>query len=210
MAKPRKLAIGAPRTGDKDETEVRWLISYSDFMMQLVCVFILLYSISSLDKDRMARVAEAYRAAVGVGDPAAGEVLSPGDRPALGDRSLLGGELGGGDLPRDVRYRIEPMPGGLRAVLEAGLFDAGSLEPAPKGAEAIDAVARVARAYAGRTVVTACGDGPGGGDPLRLALARSRAVVDRLVQAGLDARFVTAAGNPSAEPGRVTIEVRTE
>ena len=91
MAKPRKLLIGVPRTGEKDESEVRWLISYSDFMMQLVCVFILLYSISSLDKDRMARVAEAYRAAVGVGDPAAGEVLSLGDRPALGDRSLLGG-----------------------------------------------------------------------------------------------------------------------
>ena len=45
MAKLKKLVIGAPRTGDKDESEVRWLISYSDFMMQLVCLFILLYSV---------------------------------------------------------------------------------------------------------------------------------------------------------------------
>jgi len=43
MAKPRKIVIGAPRSGEKDESEVRWLISYSDFMMQLVCLFILLY-----------------------------------------------------------------------------------------------------------------------------------------------------------------------
>jgi len=53
MAKLRKLVIGAPRGGEKDETEVRWLISYSDFMMQLVCLFILLYSVSFFDKPRM-------------------------------------------------------------------------------------------------------------------------------------------------------------
>jgi len=44
MAKPRKIAIGIGHAAEKDESEVRWLISYSDFMMQLVCLFILLYS----------------------------------------------------------------------------------------------------------------------------------------------------------------------
>jgi flagellar motor protein MotB len=210
MAKPRKLVIGIPRTGEKDESEVRWLISYSDFMMQLVCVFILLYSVSTLDKGRMARVAEAYRSSVGMGDPAAHEQLAPGARLAIGDRSLLGGEVGGGDVPRDLRYRIEPVPGGLRAVFDAAVFDAGSSEPTPKGAEAIDAVAKVARAYAGRSAVTAAGDGAGEADPLRLALARSRAVADRLAKAGLDVRFLTTAGNPAAAPRTLIIEVRTE
>ena len=42
-AKPRKIVIGLPRAAEKDESEVRWLISYSDFMMQLVCLFILLF-----------------------------------------------------------------------------------------------------------------------------------------------------------------------
>ena len=74
MAKLRKLVIGAPRLGDKDESEVRWLISYSDFMMQLVCLFILLYSVSFFDKGRMARIAAAYRASVGLGDLAALEL----------------------------------------------------------------------------------------------------------------------------------------
>lgn len=210
MAKPRKLVIGVPRTGEKDESEVRWLISYSDFMMQLVCVFILLYSVSSLDRGRMARVAAAYRAAVGIGDLAAQEASTTGDRLAVGDRSLLGGDLAGGDLPRDLRYRIDPVPGGLRGVFDAALFDVGSADLTAQGAEAVDGAARVVRAYAGRTVVTAAGDGPDDRDPIRLALARSRAVVERLVRAGVDGRFLTTAANPAAEARRVTIEIRTD
>src|SRR6185503_4788106 len=108
MAKPRKLVIGAPRSGEKDESEVRWLISYSDFMMQLVCLFILLYSVSFFDKGRMARIAAAYRASVGLGDLAALETKSLGDRLAVGDRPLLGGDLGGGDVPKGVLFRVEP------------------------------------------------------------------------------------------------------
>jgi hypothetical protein len=110
VAKPRKLVLGPPASRDKDDSEVRWLMSYSDFMMQLVCLFILLYSVSSLDKGRMNRVASGYRASIGIGDLAAHETKSVGDRLAIGDRSPLGGELGGGDLPRDLRYRIEPAP----------------------------------------------------------------------------------------------------
>src|SRR5579862_4575938 len=126
MAKLRKIIIGAPRPGEKDESEVRWLISYSDFMMQLVCLFILLYSVSSLDKGRMALVAAAYRASVGIGEVAAYEARSSGDRLAVGDRSLIAGPLGGGDLPSGLKYDIESAPGGIRIVLEAALFQAGS------------------------------------------------------------------------------------
>src|SRR5437762_346962 len=198
MAKPRKLVIGVPRGGEKDESEVRWLISYSDFMMQLVCLFILLYSVSSLDKGRMARVAAAYRASVGIGELAAQETKTSGDKLAVGDRSLLGGELGGGDLPKDLRYRIEPVPGGLRVAFDAPMFDAGSATPTAKANDALDAAARVLRAYAGRTVVTGAGEDATDGDPLRLALARAQAVVARLTSAGLDPHFVTTAGRTGA------------
>jgi hypothetical protein len=78
MAKPRKIVLGPPATREKDDSEVRWLMSYSDFMMQLVCLFILLYS-SSLDKGRMSRVAAGYRASLGMGELAAHETKSAGD-----------------------------------------------------------------------------------------------------------------------------------
>jgi flagellar motor protein MotB len=210
MAKPRKIVIGAPRSAEKDESEVRWLISYSDFMMQLVCLFILMYSVSSLDKGRMARVAAAYRASVGIGEVAAYEQRSSGDKLAVGDRSLLGGSLGGGDLPAGLRYRLEPVPGGIRLVFQAPLFAAGSSELDAKGAAAVDAAAGVLQAYAGAAKVTGTGDAGSEADALGLALDRARAVVARLVKSGLDPRFVAAAGSPRADPRGVVIELRTE
>ena len=210
MAKPRKLVLGVPPTREKDDSEVRWLMSYSDFMMQLVCLFILLYSVSSLDRGRMSRVAAAYRASLGMGELAAQETKTFGDKLAIGDRSILGGELSGGDLPRDLRYRIEPVTGGFRAAFDAAVFDPGTATLTAAGGDALDASARVLRAYAGRIVVTASGEDAPDGDPIRLALARARSVVDRLTRAGLDPRFMTTAGTPGPGMSRVTIDVRTD
>lgn len=210
MAKLRKIVVGAPRSAEKDESEVRWLISYSDFMMQLVCLFILMYSVSSLDKGRMARVAAAYRASVGIGEAAAHEQRSSGDKLAVGDRSLLGGSLGGGDLPAGLRYRIEPVPGGVRLLFEGPLFGTGSSELDDKASAAVDSAAPVLRAYAGAAKVTGAGDSGVDADALGLALDRARAVVARLVKSGLDPRFVAAAGSPGADPRGVLIELRTE
>src|SRR5262245_43365828 len=70
MAKRRRLAQlrFAPPPPEKDETEIRWLMSYSDFMMQLVCLFILLYSVSSIDTSKAVPLAQAWRDEVGVGE----------------------------------------------------------------------------------------------------------------------------------------------
>lgn len=210
MAKPRKLVLGAPATRDQDDSEVRWLMSYSDFMMQLVCLFILLYSVSSLDRGRMSRAAAGYRASVGLGDLVAMETRTDGDRLAVGDRSLLGGELAGGDLPKDLRYRIEAVPGGLRAAFDAPVFETATATLTAAGGESLDAAARILGAYAGRIVVTASGEDAPDGDPIRLALARARAGVERLARAGLDPRFLTTAGRPGPGSARVTIDLRTD
>jgi flagellar motor protein MotB len=202
MAKPRKIAIGAPRSREKDESEVRWLISYSDFMMQLVCLFILLYSVSSLDKGRMARVAAAYRASIGLGEAAAYETRTSGDKLAVGDRSLVAGALGGGDLPAGLRYEIEPAPGGVRVVFNGPLFAAGSAELDAKAGAAVDEAARVLRSYAGASRVVASGDPGDSAGGLALALARAKAVVARLERAGLDPRFLAAAAAAGPRPRR--------
>src|SRR5687767_4398175 len=57
-----------PTVPEKDETEVRWLMSYSDFMMQLVCLFILLYSVSSIDTSKAVPLAQAWRDEVGISE----------------------------------------------------------------------------------------------------------------------------------------------
>jgi flagellar motor protein MotB len=210
MAKPLKIVIGAPRSADKDESEVRWLISYSDFMMQLVCLFILLYSVSSLDKGRMAQVAAAYRASVGIGEVAAYETRSLGDKLAVGDRSLLGGDLGGGDLPHGLRYRVDEIPGGYRMAFEAPVFDEGEAELSEEGGKALDGIARVLGAYAGLIRVTGTGSDASDGDPLRLSIARARAAAVRLERAGLDPRFIASAAGTGGEPRRILIDLRME
>jgi outer membrane protein OmpA-like peptidoglycan-associated protein len=88
------------------------------------------------------------------------------------------------------------VPGGFRTAFDAPVFEAGTATLTAPGGEALDAAARVLRAYAGRIAVTASGEDAPGGDPIRLALARARAVVDRLTRAGLDPRFLTTAGKP--------------
>lgn len=210
MAKPRKLVLGVPAAREKDDSEVRWLMSYSDFMMQLVCLFILLYSVSTLDRGRMSRVAAAYRASIGIGEQAALEEKTEGDKLAVGDRAIVGGELGGGDIPKDLRYRIEAIPGGFRATFDAPVFEPATAALTAAGGGALDAAARVMGAYAGRMTVTAMGGDAADGDPLRLALARAQAVVVRLSRAGLDPRFITTAGTAAGDARRVTIELRTE
>ena len=210
MAKPLRIVLGAARPREKDESEVRWLISYSDFMMQLVCLFILLYSVSSLDKGRMARVAAAYRASIGIGEPAAYDARTSGDRLAAGDRSLVAGELGGGDLRQGLRYELGPVPGSLRIVFEGSLFAAGSAELDGKAAAAVDEAARVLRAYAGPARVLGSGDPGHGEGALALALARARAIAARLEKAGLDPRFLTASGRPDPARGGAVIELRME
>jgi flagellar motor protein MotB len=56
-----------------DESAIRWLISYADFMMQLVCLFILLYMTSFIAKGAR----EEYLRAVGKGFLGEGEAGFP-------------------------------------------------------------------------------------------------------------------------------------
>jgi|SRR5688572_28936526 len=158
----------------------------------------------------MNRVAAGYRASVGVGELVAAETASAGDKLAVGDRSLLGGDLAGGDLPKDLRYRIEAVPGGFRVAFDAAVFETGTATLTAAGGESLEGSARVLRAYAGRIVVTASGEDAPEGDPIRLGLARARAVVERLARAGLDPRFLTTAARPGPGSSRVAIDVRTD
>jgi flagellar motor protein MotB len=60
-----------------DESTIRWLISYADFMMQLVCLFILLYMTSFIAKGAR----EEYLAAVSAGFMGKGQAGLPVGTP---------------------------------------------------------------------------------------------------------------------------------
>ncbi len=209
--------IGGGRAVDKDESEVRWLISYSDFMMQLVCLFILLYSVSSFDKDKMALVVAYYRASVGLGEPPVHEPPSKGKNLAVGDRPLVGGRTGRADLPPGMQYKVDPVPGGWMVRFDKPVFAPGSAVLAPGFAVQFDSIAERFRAYAGTAFVTAmAAPGPVDAtddDPMKLALERAETVAARLTREEVfDPRFLQAAGKATsaAEAGRVEIFVQVK
>jgi flagellar motor protein MotB len=197
---------GAPHV-EKDESEVRWLISYSDFMMQLVCLFILLYSVANIDAGKAAQVAAYYRASIGLGDPPVHEKPAPGEKVSVGERPLVGGEVAGADVPADVRHSVQEVPGGWLVTFSEPLFESGSADLPPRVAEALERITAPLRPFVGDVHVTGtAGPDPAdalGGDALRLAQARAQAVAERLAREGLsaafDPRFTVPAGRTTED-----------
>jgi len=138
-----RLRIGPPTT-EKDETEVRWLMSYSDFMMQLVCLFILLYSVSSIDTSKAVPLAQAWRDEVGVGEvrvPSAPSTphtpLTASELPAVfHELQIVAGRHPGGGALRVVRHS-----NGFRLQFGYEMFERGSDRPGKQGLQVADLAA---------------------------------------------------------------------
>ncbi len=204
---------GAP-AAEKDESEVRWLISYSDFMMQLVCLFILLYSVSSLDTGKAARIAQSWREEVGLE-----EVRVPPE-PGARDLPLTAAELPAAIRDMEValaRYpeggtlRVSPAEDGFRLQIVAGMFEEGKSALTPEGERRVDLAAMVLRPYQ-RTArpIEIVGHASAGnadreeGSALRLSLSRAWAVHGWLLREGaphrLDRGPLLAGGRGAHDP----------
>jgi chemotaxis protein MotB len=141
-ARGRGLVRLVPARGEKDESEVRWLTSYSDFMMQLVCLFILLYSVSTLDPGRT--TAATYRGDEFGSEPASASGGRDGRFPAL--RPELAAALRQvraalGRYPEGRLIRISPTDDGFRLGLTGEMFEEGSSLPTRDGARLLDVAA---------------------------------------------------------------------
>jgi chemotaxis protein MotB len=138
-----RLRVGVPSM-EKDETEIRWLMSYSDFMMQLVCLFILLYSVSSIDTSKAVPLAQAWRDEVGVGEvmvPTAPRTpftpLTTAELPkVLHEIQIVAGRSPGGGALRVVRNS-----NGFRLQFGYEMFDRGSQRLNKSGAQVADLAA---------------------------------------------------------------------
>lgn len=137
---------GFARAPEKDESEVRWLISYSDFMMQLVCLFILLYSVSSVDPSKAVPLAQAWRDETGLGEvrlPSTGKMpnipLTSSDLSA----TIHEIQIMAGRHPAGGSLRIVRSPEGFRLRLSYGMFERNSDRLDARGVQAADLVASI-------------------------------------------------------------------
>lgn len=194
---------------DKDESEVRWLISYSDFMMQLVCLFILLYSVSSVDTSKAVPLAQAWRDEAGLGEvrlPSLGKtpsvpLTSVDLSAAIHEIQIMAGRHPGGGSLRLVRSTD-----GFTLQLVYGMFDRGSDRLNPQGVQAADLVADILSPLRGRVasmeiVGHASADEENARD---LSLSRSAAMLLRFARADSSRRLeglsLVAAGRGAHYP----------
>jgi len=199
----------APIPPEKDETEVRWLMSYSDFMMQLVCLFILLFSVSSVDTSKSVPLAQAWRDEVGISEvrvPSAPKSphapLTPEDLPAL----LREIQIATGRHPGGGALRVMRNADGFRLHFVYEMFDRRSERLNRTGEQAVDLAALLLQPLQPRVasielVGHASADEEGA---LTLSLGRAHDALRRMTRPDsphrLDPRGLLAAGRGAHEP----------
>jgi chemotaxis protein MotB len=211
LAKRRRLAQlrFAPPPPEKDETEIRWLMSYSDFMMQLVCLFILLYSVSSIDTSKAVPLAQAWRDEVGISEvkvPVAPKSphapLTPEDMPSvLHEIRILAGRHPGGSA-----LHVFGNADGFRLQFVYEMFDRRSERLGRSGSQVADLAALLLGPLQGRVasielVGHASADEDGA---LGLSLGRAHEALRWMTRPDsthrLDPRGLIAAGRGAHEP----------
>ena len=216
--------LGGHPAPEKDQSEVRWLISYSDFMMQLVCLFILLYSVSAADAGKFAAIAQSWRDEMGIQPVTA---LSPSRRESSVPLTMeaLPAELRDMQVvlsrhPEGGRIRIVPSADGFKLRLLYEMFEEGAGRPSRQGQRILDLAALILKPYERRVGTlelvghTAADDADREeGSALRLSLTRAREAYRRVTGPecphALDPRVLEAAGRGAHEPVTDNADVRS-
>jgi chemotaxis protein MotB len=126
----------APRPGRKrpkkhveeeHENHERWMVSYADMMTLLLVLFIVLYAMSQVDKDKFAALASGLAASFG--SPIA-VVQGAAEEPSV---------LDGGAMPANIESAIGPPQ-----VLEQAEVDAAAAQAAAERAQRVASEAQIA------------------------------------------------------------------
>jgi flagellar motor protein MotB len=207
--------LDGPPAPAKDESEVRWLISYSDFMMQLVCLFILLYSVSATDPGKISSIAQSWREEMGLQPVnAMSESAREASLPLTTEKLpavLRDMQVVLSRYPEGGKIRIVPTADGFKLLLFYEMFEEGSGQPSRQGLRILDLAALILKPYERRVKTleivghTAADDADReAGSALRLSLARAREAYRHVIAKDclhpLDAEFLLAAGRGAHEP----------
>lgn len=206
---------------DEDDMPSPWAVTMADMFTLLMCFFILLFAVSSLDSKRFDNILSAVQGALG-GVGGAGGVMLQGGAPggkAVKPKSL--DELTGLEeesLLQDMRQEfkgrsqdesLQITMRGNQVVLQVGgqvLFTPGSAILASQAQGFLDRVVRVARNYPDHRI-----DIKGHTDPRPISTAkfesnwelsslRATAVLRYLIDRGISPKRLTATGYADTQP----------
>ncbi|MBI4797278.1 MAG: OmpA family protein [Desulfarculus sp.] len=221
MSKPPRRRPSFVTTDDEDDMPSPWAVTMADMFTLLMCFFILLFAVSSLDSKRFDNILSAVQGALG-GIGGSGGVMLQGGAPggkAVKPKSL--DELTGLEeesLLQDMRQEFKGRAPdesmqitmrGNQVVLQVGgqvLFTPGSSTLAPQAQGFLDRVVRVAKNYPDYRV-----DIKGHTDPRPISTAkfesnwelsslRATAVLRYLIDRGVSPKRLTATGYADTQP----------
>jgi flagellar motor protein MotB len=178
-------------------------------MMQLVCLFILLYSVSSVDTSKAVPLAQAWRDEAGLGEvrlPSTGKtpnvpLTSVDLGAAIHEIQIMAGRHPGGGSLRLVRSTD-----GFTLQLAYGMFDRGSDRLNPQGIQAADLIADLLHLLGGRVAsIEFVGHASADEEkPMDLSLNRAATMLQRLARPDppkrLDDLPLVAAGQGAHHP----------
>ncbi len=190
----------------------RWLISYADFITLLFAFFTTLYAISTVDDNKLSRVAVGLQEALDVPDAA----RHPGNRiPVVGESLLTQEQLDAKailerDMAEDLQSGrmelLEDARGLVLSIPEASAFATGSADLSPTAMQAIGRLAVSLREVRNAVLI----EGHTDDVPIHtvrfasnweLSTARATAVVQWLIErGGVEASRLSAAGYGEFHP----------
>jgi len=196
-----------PSTEGSVQGGAAWLVSMTDLVSILLCFFIMLFSMSSVDTDQWRGLASADTAD---GDPIVDDLASEpaAEFPVPRANFTSGTDLGylaaiiAGKFAADPLLRsatLEQSEKGLTISLPGKLlFDGGSAEPASSARDALVRLSSILSMLNNRIEILSSGDGVRMSNGIftsnwELGLARAGAVAGILSKAGYD-RAITAFG----------------
>lgn len=221
MSKPPRRRPSFVATDDEDDMPSPWAVTMADMFTLLMCFFILLFAISSLDSKRFDNILSSVQGALG-GVGGAGGVMLQGGAPggkAVKPKSL--DELTGLEeeaLLQDMRQEfkgrapdeaLQITMRGNQVVMQVGgqvLFSAGSAILAPQAQGFLDHVVRVAKNYPDYRI-----DIKGHTDPRpistpkfesnwELSSLRATSVLRYMIDRGISPKRLTATGYADTQP----------
>jgi len=195
-----------------------WIVTFSDCMTLLLCFFVMLLSFSSFDAEDLTYVLDSF-------ETSTNSSLFPNTRPpheayledheTYVDRTRQGSETPTDDTleptispraPADALRGDAYRDCRVLSIPSDVLFWGRGTSLRPEGADLLARVARFLRLMPCRVVV---GERPGAGTTADQAVARSIAVMDRLVADGKVplGRFAVAAPGPAAGAGEGVVRI---
>lgn len=206
MAKKAQASGGAPD----------WMVTYGDMMSLLLCFFVMLVAMSTMDKMKVMEAIKSIQEAMGFEDslgqiptiePSQNSMLSrlesiivPKKVKNIGDTEEEGLE--------GKEYRVEQVREGLRITGGILEFNRGSAEPRKKTAEVIEKMAREIRGHTTKIEVgghTSPEPLPAESefkDHMDLSYARAKVIADLLVKNGVDRKRIRLVACSNREPIR--------